>query len=212
MMKLYLIRHGQTEWNQQEIFRGLADVALDQEGRREARALAKRLQGTEIAAIFSSPLMRAKETADIIGNVIGLETVVSNELIDINCGNWQGVTLQEVKQKYYPLYQSWLQEPENFTFPLGEGLSEVRKRTIPFLKGLIERFPQKEIAVVSHRVINKIIICALLDLPNSKFWSIKQDTAALNLLELSPTEAHLMFLNDTCHLREIHLGTDKLDF
>lgn len=212
MTKVYLIRHGQTEWNQQEIFRGQADVPLDETGQLEARALADRLRETGITAIFCSPLLRAEKTAEIIAAGLGIAAVRVPELTDIDCGGWQGLTLQEVKSQYITAYQTWLTEPDKFTFPKGENLARVRDRVMPVLFKLTQDFDNQAIAIVAHRVINKVIICTLLDLPNSKFWSLKQDTAALNLFDISSTSVHLIFLNDTCHLERIHGEAARMDF
>jgi broad specificity phosphatase PhoE len=212
MTRIFLIRHGTTEWNREEIFRGRADCALNDTGRAEARAVAVYLQGVEIEKIYSSPLSRADETAKAIAAKRGLQVIPDPAFIDLDFGEWQGLPLKEVREKYPDLYRAWRERPQDVTFPGGENLAQVRARAWEGLLRVVQENPEKTALIVSHRVITKVLICAALGLDNSRFWQIKQDTTAINCLEYARGQFVASLINDTCHLKAIHPPTSKRDF
>jgi broad specificity phosphatase PhoE len=209
---LFLVRHGRTGWNKEQIFRGTKDVPLDAVGREEALMVGERLKGERIRAVFSSPLARAAETAEAIARFHNVEVQVLAGLTDLNFGEWEGMSLQEVKKKYPDLYQQWLQAPHQVVFPGGEGLDAVRSRAMKVVEGIIERHPQETVALVSHRVVLKVVICALLGLDNSRFWNIGQDTTAVNCFHYKNGSWIVALLNDTCHLKRVGDEKGKVDF
>jgi broad specificity phosphatase PhoE len=212
MSRIYLVRHGTTEWNREEIFRGRVDCALNETGRAEARAVAAYFEGVELDGIFTSPLARAAETAAVIAAGRGIEVVSDPAFIDLDFGEWQGHALKEVREKYPELYRAWRKRPQEVTFPGGENLDQVRERAWEGLLKVARENPERSVVIVSHRVITKILICAALGLDNSHFWQIKQDTTAINLLEYSREAFTVSLLNDTCHLKSLHLPGGRRDF
>ena len=197
-MRLFLVRHGRTQWNKEEIFRGRADIPLDEVGRKEAERVADRLQGEDIGLVLSSPLSRAREMAEVIAKGCGAPLEVREGLIDLDFGEWQGLSHQEVKERYPELYRRWKERPHEVIFPGGEDLEEVKRRAL----GVIEevRGQGHGVVIVTHRVVLKVLICALLGLDNSHFWHILQDTAAINCFRFDGKRWILHYLNDTCHL------------
>jgi len=212
MTKVYLARHGQTEWNKKLTFRGRIDVPLNEAGHREARALSDALKDKNIEAIYTSPLRRSIETAQPIAKFFYLEIVPVQGLIDINYGDWEGLTFSEVKKRYSDQYDEWEKKPDLIRFPHGETLDEAKERSFRAFISIVEKNPGKSILIVPHRVINKVLLCALLGLSNSHFWEIKQDTGCINLIEYVNNKFILSLMNDTCHLKEIADGTDQPDF
>jgi len=212
MTRVYLIRHGTTEWNREEIFRGRVDCALNEDGRAEARAVAAYFEGVRLQGIHTSPLARAAETAAVIAAGRGIEVVSDPAFIDLDFGEWQGHPLKEVREKYPEVYRAWRERPQEVTFPGGENLDRVRERAWEgFLKVVGENADQT-VVIVSHRVITKVLICAALGLDNSHFWQIKQDTTAINCLEYSRGAFAVSLLNDSCHLKALHLPGGRKDF
>jgi broad specificity phosphatase PhoE len=173
-----LVRHGETEWNRQEIFRGRIDIDLNDTGRRQAELLAKHLSKAKLDAVYSSPLKRATETAERIAHYQELEVQIASGLIDFDYGEWQGLPKEAVKTKYPELYTQWLENPHQVKIPAGESLDNVTERALITVNEAIARYPGT-VVLVSHRVVNKVLICALLGLDNSRFWHIKQDTASM---------------------------------
>ena len=129
-MRLFLVRHGRTQWNKEEIFRGRADIPLDEVGRKEAERVADRLQGEDIGLVLSSPLSRAREMAEVIAKGCGAPLEVREGLIDLDFGEWQGLSHQEVKERYPELYRRWKERPHEVIFPGGEDLEEVKRRAL----------------------------------------------------------------------------------
>jgi broad specificity phosphatase PhoE len=212
MTRVYLVRHGTTEWNREEIFRGRVDCGLNEAGRAEATAVAAYFEGVELEGIYTSPLARAAETAAAIAVGRGMEVVSDPAFIDLDFGEWQGHPLKEVREKYPELYRAWRERPQEVTFPGGENLDQVRERAWEGLLKVVRENPDRTVVIVSHRVITKILICAALGLDNSHFWQIKQDTTAVNCLEYARGIFIVSLLNDSCHLKSIHPWGGKKDF
>jgi broad specificity phosphatase PhoE len=211
MAAIILIRHGETDWNREQVFRGRIDVALNEVGLTQARAVQESLKDTEIDGIYSSPLSRAFETATIVGENRNVEVRGEEGLIDIDFGAWQGLSHQKVKEEYKDLYETWLAQPDLVTFPDGESLKEVRIRSMESLEEVIKNNPGKTLALVSHRVVLKVLLCTILGLELSRFWYLRQDTCAINRVEYKDGNYLLTLLNDTGHLREVQ-GASVVDF
>ena len=139
MTELILARHGETEWNVEEVFRGRIDVELNETGVRQAELLAEYLSSTKIDAIYSSPLRRALNTAEVIARYHKLEVKITPGLIDCDFGKWQGLRLQEVKDRYKELYAEWGNSPHLVKIPDGESLSEVRERALKVVSEVIAK-------------------------------------------------------------------------
>ncbi len=210
--QLYIVRHGQTDWNRDEIFRGRADRPLTELGHRQAEAAGEALESVQIEAIYSSPLVRAVDTAAPTARIHGLEIQNEEGLIDIDYGEWQGVSRPDVMERFPELYRTWIEAPHRVTFPGGEGLAEVRARVLPAVKRLAASHAESTIALFSHRVVIKVLLCALLGLDDSHFWEIRQDPGAVNRIELSGDEVALVCMNDTCHLRSVQPDAPIRDF
>ena len=178
MTEIILARHGETEWNVEEVFRGRTDVELNETGAKQAELLAEYLSNLKIGAIYSSPLKRALKTGEAIASHHKLEVEVAPGLVDFDYGKWQGLPHQEVKGKYKELYAQWVSHPDQVIMPSGESLSDVRKRAVGVVSDIVARC-EGTVVLVSHRVVNKVLICALLGLDNSHFWNIRQDTCGI---------------------------------
>ena len=163
MAEIILARHGETQWNVEEIFRGRIDVELNETGVKQAELLAKYLSALQIDAIYSSPLKRALKTAEMIASHHKLDVEIAPGLIDFDYGKWQGLSHQEVKDKYKELYAEWRQNPHRVKMPSGERLDDVRKRALGVVDEVIAKH-DGTVVLVSHRVVNKVLICALIGL------------------------------------------------
>jgi broad specificity phosphatase PhoE len=212
MTRVYLVRHGTTDWNKEEIFRGRLDCKLNETGHSEARALAAYFTDIPFQAIYSSPLSRAMETAQAVAQAKALPVVPHPGFIDMDFGEWQGLPLREVREKYSDLYRLWRERPEAVHFPGGENLTQVRARAWEGLQKVLRDNPERTTLILSHRVVTKVLICAVLGLDDSHFWQIKQDTTAVNCIEYNRGSFVTSLINDTCHLKSIHLDARKRDF
>jgi len=202
MTEIILARHGETKWNVQEIFRGRIDIALNETGIKQAELLAEYLCHLKIEAIYSSPLKRALKTAEVIASHHKLDIEIAPGLIDLDFGKWQGLPHQEVKDKYKELYAEWISHPDQVKIPAGESLNDVRKRAIGVVNEVTVKH-QGTVVLLSHRVVNKVLICALLGLDNSHFWNIRQDTCGITTFNYENERFILTEHNNTSFLKPI---------
>ncbi len=201
---ILLVRHGQTEWNRAERFRGRADIPLNATGLAQAEATARRLASRwQPVAIYSSPLSRAVQTAEAIARRYALEVQTHPGLLDIDYGAWQGLTPDEVAQRWPQEFHLWQRYPHRAVIPGGETLAELRTRAMTTLNELVVRHPQETVVVVGHTVINRILLLGVLGLGNERFWHLRQEPCALNVIEAQGEDYVLVSLNDTCHLETL---------
>lgn len=199
MTEIILVRHGETEWNVQQVFRGRIDIELNETGLRQAKLLAEYLSEVKIDAVCSSPLKRVLKTAEVIASPHKLEVKIAPGLIDFDFGKWQGLPHQEVKHRYKELYAEWIKNPHLVQMPDGENLNDVRERALAVVDEVMAKY-EGTVALISHRVVNKVLICALLGLDNSHFWNIRQDTCGTTTFAHENRRFILTKHNDTSYL------------
>jgi len=202
MAKLILARHGETAWNIEKIYRGRADVSLDEMGIKQAELLGKYLSNWGLEAIHSSPLRRALDTANIVARYQKINVHITEDLIDFDYGEWQSLPEQEVKRLYPTLHHEWHNNPHKVKMPGGESLEDVRRRALKVVRDVLARY-QGSVILVSHRVVNKVLICSLLGLGNPYFWNIKQDVGGITVFNYVDERFVLTRHNDTSHLKEL---------
>jgi len=200
MTEFILVRHGETAWNVAEVFRGRTDIELSDTGIRQAELLAEYLSSIKIDAIYSSPMKRALQTAEAIAGYSKCRVNITPGLIDFNFGKWQGLSKQQVEDKYKELYAEWVSRPERVKMPDGESLDDVGERAMTVVDEVAGKY-KGTVILVSHRVVNKVIICALLGLDNSHFWNIKLDTCGITIFTYEKGRFILTRHNDTSYLK-----------
>lgn len=187
-----------------ERFRGRADINLDEIGIKQAEAAAARITEWQVSAVYSSPLRRALTTAAILAHPFSLEVKLLPGIIDIDYGEWQGLSPDETAAKDGGLYSKWLESPHKVKFPGGESLTAVRERAASAVDDLIAQHSKETLVLVSHKVVCQILILSLLGLDNSHFWQITQDVCAINLFEVRDGIPSAFLLNDTCHIKGLN--------
>ena len=202
MAKLILARHGETMWNIDRIYRGRMDINLDEMGIKQAELLGKYLGNWGLEAIYSSPLRRAIDTANIIARYQKIGVHIAEGLIDFDYGEWQSLPEQEAERLYPTLHKEWHYDPHKVKMPGGESLEDVRRRAIEVVKDIISKY-QGSVVLVAHRVVNKVLICSLLGLDNSYFWNIKQDVGGITIFDYEGGRFVLTKHNDTSHLKDL---------
>lgn len=202
MTRIVLVRHGQTEWNRVERFRGRADIPLNETGLAQAEATGRRIASEwRPAAVYSSPLSRAVKTAGVIAGHFALSVLTHPGIIDIDYGQWQGLRPDEVRERWQKMIDAWYTTPDSLHVPGAETLADIRIRAMGAVKELVDRHGGVTVVVVSHTVINRIILLGVLGLSNDRFWRLRQDTCAINCFEAEGGIFTLVSMNDTCHLR-----------
>ncbi len=200
MTRLILVRHGETQWNSDTVYRGRSEVPLSDRGRQQAECLGFRLAGEGVTLVHSSPLSRALETAHTIGRAVGLPVSVLPGLTDLDCGEWEGLSDEEVKKSYPELRRMWLSSPHLVRLPGGESLDDVAQRVSLVLETALE--VDGTVVLVSHRVWHKVAICSLLGLNNSGFWQVRLDLAGMTEFDCVAGRHVLVRHNDTSHLSQ----------
>ncbi len=196
-----LVRHGQTEWNKNERFRGRADIPLNETGLAQAQQVAARLIGEKIDAIYSSPLRRALRTAQPIAENHRLAVQPLDGLNDVDEGALEGLTIEEARQDFPKVVDDWLNAPGHVKFPKGESLKTVRIRVEKTLTDLAALHPDQTLVLVSHRVTSGVILCHVIGLDLDSYWNIELDNASMSRFETRRGGYVVTLINDTNHLR-----------
>ncbi|MBN1921131.1 MAG: histidine phosphatase family protein [Anaerolineae bacterium] len=204
MTHLVLIRHGQTHTPQDAWFRGQVDVPLDEVGLAQAAATAQRvIAAWTPQAIYSSPLMRARQTAELIAEPLGLVVQVHEGLTDINYGVWQGLRMHEVRARWFKTLMVWNSHPHHASIPGGETLAMVRTRVLKALQEITAAHPHATVIVVAHAVVNRLIMLRALGWTSERFWELQQKNCSLCVVEIDDPGAdayHVALMNDVSHL------------
>jgi broad specificity phosphatase PhoE len=201
MTHIILVRHGQTAWNREERFRGHADVPLDETGLAQAQAVANRVAlEWKPDAIYAGPLSRTLQTAQPAAALFNLTVLSEPGLIDVDCGEWQGYSSNEVQAKWPAEYDMYLHDPLSFQFPNGESLEAARLRAFQRVNELAGAHSGKTIMLVGHTALNRLILLSVLGMNSSGFWKMRQDTCAINMFEIESGSFTLHLLNETSHL------------
>jgi broad specificity phosphatase PhoE len=204
MTKIILVRHGHVEGISPERFRGRADLALTPEGRRQAEATARRIEASWTpAALYASPLSRSLTTAEAIGRPFGLAPTPLPGLMDIDYGEWQGLTADEVGHKWPEALDTWQHAPHWAAIPGGESLQDVLTRAVAVLREVIGRHPNDTVVLVGHDSVNRIILLHVLELPLSRYRRLGQDPCAINEIDFTAGELTVRSVNGTYHLRDL---------
>ena len=150
MTTLLLVRHGETDWNRGGRWQGHADAPLNERGREQARALADELGGQHVAAVYSSDLARARETAEIIAARLGRPVAVDPRLREVDVGGWSGLTTEEIRERFPEEVGRWLDSDPAHTFDGGESYAVMGERVVAALEEIAARHPDGQILVVLH--------------------------------------------------------------
>lgn len=201
-MLLYLIRHGQTDWNRERRCQGFTDRELNATGRMQAEALARHFSATAIEAVFSSTLKRASETARIIARYHDAPVQQSDAFRELNQGQFEGLTLAELFSQHAEFLERWVRDPADLVLPGGESMRGVQERAWARLSEIIDAYPSGNVILVSHNLCILALLCRILDLDLSHFRRMRQDESAVNLIEFGERwpQPVIARLNDTSHL------------
>jgi probable phosphoglycerate mutase len=192
MTIVYLIRHGESDFNREGVFRGVIDVPLNEHGRLQAESLGRMLARVQLAAVYSSPLARALDTAHAVALPHDLEVQINEAFQNINLGSWQGKRKTEIARLYPDDWSIWKTEPERFVPPNGETIGEVRDRAWQELSRLVRFHEHTSIAIVSHRSVLKTIFASVLGLKERYFWRFYLDPASVSTVTFHVDEGFVL--------------------
>jgi broad specificity phosphatase PhoE len=202
-VSLLLVRHGQSLWNEVRRFQGSTDVPLSDLGRRQARALGPALRRYRLAAVYVSPLQRARETAALALGGAGAgdrgngEPVPVDDLRELCLGDWEGCTVEEIRARDGDPYAAWVRSPLDRPPPRGEPLPEVQARVREALARIAAAHdPRDDVLVVTHGGVISVHACDLLGCSLNELWRLRVDNASITVVR----PPRLVSLNDTRHL------------
>ena len=201
MVRVILVRHGETEWNRLHQIQGSnSDTSLNKTGRQQVKSLALRLKKEPIQAIYCSPLERALETARAIASHHRLEVHLEPDLKEFNLGELEGIKIEDLDKSYR---ETLFITREGNIFPRvpgGESLKEVQQRAWGAIQRIISRYSEGEIVIVSHYFVLLTILCQGLNLPLLEMGRLRLDAASMSILTFKGQFSRLLLLNDTCHI------------
>ncbi|MDO8586780.1 MAG: histidine phosphatase family protein [Armatimonadota bacterium] len=204
MVKLILVRHGQTTWNAEDRLQGQLDPELSELGLRQAAAAADALAGERVDAVYSSDLRRALTTALLIAEKRGLPVDATPLLREVNLGAWQGLTLVEVQARYPTEYAAYREDSVANRPPGAERLEDLIDRARRFIETVVADCAAGNIVVVAHGGIIRGALCCALDGAPTLYRRVKLDNGGFTTIGFSSSgPPHIFAVNETCHLREI---------
>ena len=205
-LRLFLVRHAETEWNRERRYQGWTDRPLSSSGRQQAEAAARALREPLLAGVYSSPLRRALETASPIATLHKLDVQVEEAFKEMGFGRWEGLTLEEARAQDPDLYRSWIDTPHLVAPPGGEKLGEVKARVLAGLTELREAHAGASVCVVTHAITARILILEALGLGLDRIWSIQVSASGISELEFRPDWTAVHRMNTRVHLEAAPAG------
>ena len=194
-MRVFLIRHGRTAWNARGLFQGTKDIPLDKTGLFQAEAKAKKAAQIPFDAVWSSPLLRALETARVLAGKKGLKVRVHGGLREIEHGEWEGLDAKTVAGRWPGLLGLWHERPDEVVMPGGESLEDVRARALEAMEVVFGE-GRESVAVVSHDAVIKVLLCSWLGLSLGAFWRFDIGNGSITGVEKTEAGFRLFLLGD----------------
>ncbi|SES69366.1 probable phosphoglycerate mutase [Natronincola peptidivorans] len=201
MKKIYIVRHGETNWNLEGKTQGKKDSKLTELGYLQTQKLAHRLSEEKIEVIYSSNLVRAKSTAIMISKQLNVPYYYEENLAEMDFGEWEGLTNDEIIKLYPDKYNGWRMKPHEVCIPRGESLIAAQKRIVSFFEELIKTTNYNKILLISHSTINKLLLLYILGMNLSNYYILKQDNCCINILSFGKYGPRLLNYNDTCYIK-----------
>jgi alpha-ribazole phosphatase/probable phosphoglycerate mutase len=205
---LYLIRHGETEGGEIRRYKGTIDVPLSEIGVSQMEQVSKYIvekggKGGLMSAVYCSDLTRAIRSAEIVAEPHSLKPVIISSLRERNFGLWEGMSFDEIREKYPLEFDAWAGNPLKFSPMEGESTLAMRDRVIPAMSEIMENHNKENIAIVAHGGVNRIILCHILGIPLENIFRIEQDYGALNIIEFWDKYPVVKLLNGSSSVESI---------
>lgn len=198
-MRLILVRHGETDHNKTGTTLGRADVPLNARGQQQAAALASAIPAP-IAAVYTSPLARAANTAAAIAATHGMAPRTADALIEMDVGEMEHLAHQDLRSRYPDFLRAWISAPAHARMPGGETLTEVQDRAIAWLDGVRQQHSAETIVAVSHNFVILTLACHAIGLRLDDFRRLKTSVGGISTVDFSDRGATLLHWNDVTHL------------
>lgn len=202
-LRLFVLRHGETEYSRERRFAGARDVPLTVLGLRQCEAAAARLAGTPVTAVWASPLERARTSAECIAKPYRLPVQVDPAFREMGFGEWEGLTRAEFAARFPEAAQAWEGAPHTVSPPGGETLAQVAERVETGLAGLRANYQGDTVVLVTHGVVTRLMVLAALGLGPERLWSVESSPAGITELTYEPGWATVHRMNTLAHLEAL---------
>ena len=207
-MRLVLVRHGETAWNKEGRFQGQTPVGLNEVGLAQAGQVAKALVAMKPRALYASPLPRCLMTAEAISREVDIPVVPLDGIKELNLGELEGITRQEMLDRYADVAAAWSEDPSEVLFPGGEAMRQLQERAWAAFMDMANAHLEDLVVAVSHNFTIRATLCRFLGLPLSQFQMFRVDLGSISILQASPNFKQILVINDRCHLSmDALLGT-----
>jgi len=199
--RILMVRHGATTLTAEDRFAGSSNVHLSDEGKRQVASLAQRLEREPLDAVYCSPLDRTVETAKILATPHRQEIIIEEGLREIDYGRWEGLRRSEIERDFAEEYAVWQEDPFTIAPLGGESGVNVLNRALPVMRRIVEENRHKNVLVVAHKGVNRILISSLLGFDVRGYRDrLDQSPAGLSILDfMGDVHARLRLLNDVSH-------------
>ena len=209
-MRLIIIRHGESEWNRIGRYQGQADAPLSELGVRQANALSMRLRTEPIDAIFTSPLQRARRTAEAVAQFHAATPFnIEPALMEIDHGDWQGLMTEDVIARFGDGLQEWRQHPTRAQMPNGESFSNILKRVLDLKERLAREYSERNVLVSTHDVVVKILVADALGMDMDRINRIWVTNASISVIEYGEGMPYLVSLSEASHLGRLETAREN---
>jgi len=193
--KIYLIRHGETEYNSARRFQGSMDIPLNEKGIAQSKALAEYLKDVCFDAVYASDLSRAIQTAQPLAMQHGLDIIIKPDLREISYGDWEGMLIADIAEKYPSEMALWRESTDKLQIPGGERFKAAAVRSMTALTETAQENIGKTIAIITHGGIVRALISEILGCSFHATWNIRQDNCAVNILNYAEDKFSIELLN-----------------
>lgn len=201
--RLLIVRHGETDWSRDRRFTGSRDVPLNERGRRQSAAVAMKLASVAIAAVYASPLERARTTAEEIARHHDLTVQIDPAFREMAFGEWEGLTRAELEARFPAAADTWASRPELAAPAGGERLCDVAARVTDALGRLDAAHRGQNVVVVAHAIVTRLIVLAALGLGPERLWSVDASAGGITEIEYEPDWVTVHRVNTVAHLEAL---------
>ena len=199
-MRLILVRHGKTDWNESGRCQGVSDVPLNSTGIEQAEKVAFSLKDERVDRIYSSDLARAKTTAEKIAVYHRIDINLRDDLREMNQGIFEGLDFSHIREKYSDILEHWRENPETLQLPGGEALSGVQQRALEAVADIRCRSGSQNIVIVTHNLVIGSLLCRFAGSSLRQFRDYMVDEASKSVVKIYDNRFVIISVNDIGHL------------
>ena len=199
-LRLFAVRHGETDFARERRFAGAREVPLTPRGRQQCEAVARALAGAFVGAVYASPLARARDSAALIAAPHKLDVRVEPAFREMAFGEWEGLTREEVAARFPAAYEEWRHAPHLLRIAGGETLAQVAERAGGAVRELAATHTGETIVLVTHAIVTRLIVLDALGLGPERLWTVDATPAGITEIEYEPGWATVHRMNTLAHL------------